>query len=243
MMAEEQRVKRTLTEEAKKRKGENITMASCTNVPFPALIVCLLFIRPSSSQAFDDYNPEDTVPTSSPKTQHPLSGKQCDYSPCREGQVACNKLAASTGCLCPGFTLQNTAPEAPSLKSVSWNGSDVVAVWCAPHSYVTGYFLTVRQTLTGKERLLTLGHDDRSKVLGNMDHVSEVCVVAVNGAGDSPASCLTFEPGDSSLPLKAGLIGGALGLLMLVLLAVLLWRHKRQRKQQSGISMQDAETQ
>ncbi|XP_010749413.2 leucine-rich repeat neuronal protein 4 [Larimichthys crocea] len=219
-------------------------MASCTDFPFPALIFCLLLVRPSQASEVDpDYNPDYTPPSSPPKTQHPFSGKRCDYSSCREGQVACNVLADSTGCLCPGFTLQNVAPEAPSLMSVSWNGSDVVALWCAPNSYVTGYTVTVRQTLTGKEDRLTLGQDKRSGVLGHIDHVSEVCVVAVNDAGQSPetASCLPYEPRDSSLPLKAGLIGGALVLLMLVLLGVLLWRRQRQRKQQSGISMQDAE--
>ncbi|TKS83948.1 LRRN4 C-terminal-like protein [Collichthys lucidus] len=218
-----------------------------TIVRVPALMLCLLLIRPSSSSSSSevdpDYNPDYTPPSSPPKTHHPFSGKRCDYSPCREGQVACPVLADSTGCLCPGFTLQDAAPEAPSLTSVSWNGSDVVASWCAPNSYVTGYTVTVRQTLTGKEERLTLGQDKRSGVLGHVDHVSEVCVVAVNDAGQSPetASCLPYEPRDSSLPLKAGLIGGALGLLMLVLLGVLLWRHRRQRKQQSGVSMRDAE--
>lgn len=78
----------------------------------------------------------------------------------------------------------------------------------------------------------------RSSGLGNIGYNTEVCVFAMNDAGQRE-SCTTYQPKDKSLPLKAGLIGGALGFLLLLLLAVLLWRHKRQRKQEASISMHD----
>ncbi|XP_045897089.1 LRRN4 C-terminal-like protein [Micropterus dolomieu] len=234
------------------------TMAASRDLPFPLVIVFLLLIRgystlpvtsqipgtyPLRPQGFlteplpsEDYSQyEDTESPFSLKTAPPVkaTSERCDYKPCLEGQIPCAVLAASTGCLCPGFTLHNVAPETPNLKSVSWNGSEVVVHWCAPYSYVTGYIVTVG----GQERQ-KFGKDQRSGGVGDIDHLSMVCVVAVNDAGRNE-SCKMYQPRDNSLPLKAGLIGGALGFLLLLLLAVLLWRHKRQRKQEDSISMHD----
>lgn len=231
------------------------------DLPLPLAIMCLLLIRghstlPTSEVAgidsirppephglstgeltSEDYSHYDDIVTSPSPNIVPPGGrtlKRCDYNPCLESQIPCAELAASTKCLCPGFTLQNVAPEAPELRSVSWNGSEVVIWWCAPYSYVTSYIVTVG----GQERQ-RFGKDQRRAGVGNIDHISEVCVVAVNEAGVSDRSCKKYQFRDSSLPLKAGLIGGALGFLLLLLLVVLLWRHKRQRKQQASISMHD----
>lgn len=202
-------------------------------------------IRPSGQQpgplstlSSEDYYDLEEQTTAAPPTFVSPDGQNrqpCDYNPCRDNQLPCAKLSVSTGCLCPGFTLNNVAPEAPSLRSVSWNGSEVVLQWCAPYSYVTAYVVMVG----GQERQ-RFGKDQRSGGVGAIDHISEVCVVAVNYAGDSDGSCMMYQPRDNSLPLKAGLIGGTLGLLLLLLLAVLLWRHKRQRKQEASISMHNA---
>lgn len=230
-------------------------MAACRDFPFLLALVCLVLIRglsplPTSSGVIrsprgfstegpfstsEDYD-EETYPVSTqlPDVAQPTAGprKRCDYNPCLENQVPCDKLAATYGCLCPGSTLRNKAPLAPRLESVSWNGSEVVIKWCAPHSYVTAYLATV-----GEVERKRFGKAQRTGGLGNIEHISKVCVAAVNDAGVSTASCQMYQKPDSSLPLKAGLIGGALGLLLLLLLVVLLWRHKRQRKQQAGISM------
>ncbi|KAM6911262.1 leucine-rich repeat neuronal protein 4 [Lycodopsis pacificus] len=240
-------------------------MAANRGLAFTLGMVCLVLIRgysplPTTSQlaetnptrppaprgltteTFDfpteDYSlMEDSTVTPTRNAASPF-GKRCDYNPCLDSQIPCAVLRTSTGCLCPGLTLHNEVPNTPTLKSVSWNGSEVVARWCAPHSYVTAYIVKVG----GQERR-RFRKDQRSGGLGDMDHNTEVCVVAVNDAGDSERSCLTYPPRDSSLSLKAGLIGGALGFLLLLLLAVLLWRHKRQRKQEASISMHDtAET-
>ncbi|XP_070700142.1 leucine-rich repeat neuronal protein 4 [Pempheris klunzingeri] len=236
-------------------------MAASRDLPPPLVIICLVLIRgysplPTTSGVegpnptrplmphdfpTEDYEQlDDTVTPVIPKVVSPVGGsfQRCDYNPCLESQVPCADLIASTGCWCPGFTLHNMAPEAPNLKSVSWNGSQVVVRWCAPYSYVTAYVVTV-----GGEDRQSFGRDKRSGGVDNIDHIAEVCVIAVNDAGES-GSCMMYRPRDSSLPLKAGLIGGALGFLLLLLLAVLLWRHKRQRTQEASISMHDtAETQ
>lgn len=196
------------------------------------------------SSTLDDYSEyEDitTPPVVLPEPVSPGGGtlKRCDYNRCLENQIPCAQLAASKGCLCPGFTPQDKVPEAALLRSVSWNRSEVVIQWCAPFSHVTGYIVTVG----GQERQ-RFGKDRRSGGVGNIAQGSEVCVVAVNEAGASNGSCLMYQYKDSSLLLKAGLIGGALGFVLLLLLVILLWRHKRQRKQQGSISMHDtAETQ
>ncbi|AWP00147.1 putative leucine-rich repeat neuronal protein 4-like [Scophthalmus maximus] len=244
-------------------------LAASRDLPFPLVTICLFFIsgcsplpttlratgtnpmrplrpRGFSSEALvlstEDYDRlEDTVSTISPSSVSPRETihQRCNYNPCVEGHSSCLAMGAANGCLCPGFPLHDTAPEAPSLKSVSWNGSEVVIQWCAPYSHVTDYVVTV-----GGQEWQTFGNKQRSGALGDIEHIAEVCVVAVNDSGASDGSCVMYRPADSSLPLTAGLIGGALGFLLLLLLAVLLWRHRRQRKQEASISMRDtAETQ
>lgn len=190
----------------------------------------------------DDYSQYDDIfTTTSSKRLTPGGGtlQQCDYDPCLEGQTSCFQLAVSTHCLCPGFTLSNVAPEAPRLKSVSWNGSKVVLKWCTPYSHVKAYIVTV-----GGEERMTFGEGKRSGAVGDIDDIANVCVKAVNDAGASDGSCMIYHPKDNNLALTAGLIGGALGFLLLVLLVILLWRHRRQRKQEATISMSNtAETQ
>lgn len=223
-------------------------MAASTGLPIPLTFACLVFIRGFSSlpttstrkylvQTLEDYSQyEDDSTTVSPGTWTPHGGslKLCDYKPCLENQVPCAELAASTRCLCPGFTLHNEVPDEPDLRSVSWNGSEVVVQWCAPNSYVTAYHVTV-----GGQDRTRFGKDRRRGSVGTIEDVSEVCLVAVNDAGASRPSCQMYQHRASRLSLRAGLIGGALGLLLLTSLLVLLWRHKRQRKEEASISMQD----
>lgn len=190
--------------------------------------------RESSPSTYDEYDYDYTSTPVAADRASPNGGapKFCDYRPCREKQTPCVELAASTGCFCPGFTLYNEAPLVPDLRTVSWNGSDVVARWCAPNSYVTAYVVTV-----GGEEKLKFGSGERSGAVGQLDHIVEVCVSAVNDAGNSKPSCMMYQPRDIKLPLTAGIIGGALGLLLLLLLVVLLWRRRRQRKLEAGVSM------
>lgn len=217
----------------------------------PLLMICLLLIRGSSplptsdvqprGPTTDDLPPDDYYENLEPTTANvpvitipPIEGgpEKCDYNPCLEDQVPCSILKATTGCLCQGVTLHNVAPLAPDVKSVSWNGSEVEIKWCAPYSHVTAYIVTV-----GGEHRRKFSKDNRRGGLGEVENHTQVCVVAANDAGQSEESCMMYQPSDSNLPLKAGLIGGALGLLLLLLLAVLLWRHRRQRKQGASISM------
>uniref|UniRef100_A0AAV2J9V0 Uncharacterized protein n=1 Tax=Knipowitschia caucasica TaxID=637954 RepID=A0AAV2J9V0_KNICA len=111
------------------------------------------------------------------------------------------------------------------------NGSEVMVEWCEPLSYVTDYVVTVG----GQERY-KFSKDKRRGSIGTVDHVTQVCVSAVNDAGESQASCTMYQPKDRSLPLKLGLTGGALGLLAVLLMGVLVWRRRRQRKQEAYIS-------
>lgn len=242
-------------------------MAAMRDHLSPLGIICLVFIRGycplpmalqgmqplrthgpralSSQDSFlftEDYSEYgDAVTTAPSKRATPGGGtlQRCAYDPCLEGQTSCFELAASTHCLCRGYSLNNEAPEAPSLSSVSWNGSEVVVKWCAPYSYVTAYVVTV-----GGQKRTMFEEGRRSGAVGDIDNIAEVCVRAVNDAGDSKGSCMMYHPRDNSLALTAGLIGGALGFLLLLMLVILLWRHRRQRKREATISMsRTAETQ
>ncbi|KAM6907151.1 leucine-rich repeat neuronal protein 4 [Xenentodon cancila] len=186
------------------------------------------------SDNYYDYDDPTTPVASAGATAKDGVIQQCDYSPCREKQIPCEQLA-STGCLCPGFTLYDRTPSPPDLRTVSWNGSEVVLHWCAPYSYVTSYIVIV-----GGEEKQKFESDQRRGALGEIDHITDVCVAAVNDAGTSDWSCMMYQPSDNKLPLTAGLIGGALGLLLLLLLVVLLWRRRRQRKQEVRVSMSNS---
>ncbi|XP_020321770.1 leucine-rich repeat neuronal protein 4 [Oncorhynchus kisutch] len=189
----------------------------------------------------DDYDLNwDTTPPP-PTPSRGTNPQSCDYNPCRELQTPCAQLAASSGCLCPGVSGPHVAPEPPDLKRLSMEGPGVVVQWCAPLSVVTHY-----EVVVGTLEPLVFGEDKRSGVVGKVGQGVEVCVVAVNDAGVSERqrrSCTMYQPpGDSSLALKAGLIGGALGLLLLLSLAVLLWRYRARRKADARITQATEET-
>lgn len=222
-------------------------MAASRALSFPLAILCLVLIRghvslPTTSAVpvlfeqplnDDDYDPYAEPSTTQPPKRPGGPLRRCDYDECLDGQMPCSTQAATTGCLCPGYTPYNQLPNAPRMRSVSWDGSEVVVTWCAPASVITGFVVTV-----GGEEKQKFGENRRKGGVGTIDQISKVCVAAFNDAGESEPACLMYEPQDRTL-LMAGLIGGALGFLLLLLLAVLLCIRRRQRKQQASISMHD----
>lgn len=229
-------------------------MAGRWDLPLPLMIICLLrslSSLPTISQP-PEFDPLDAVtllgsPTEgfvlvtedygeldyTTATSVPVipTNERCDYKPCLDGQPSCYELSMTTGCLCPGFTLNNIPPEAPPLGSVTWNGTEVIVKWCEPLSDVSEYVVTV-----GGQDRHTFDATKRSGGIGQVDNVVQVCVSALNEAGESRPSCVMYQPEDRSLPLTVGLVGGALGLLLVLLLVVLVWRRRRQRKQEAHIT-------
>lgn len=189
----------------------------------------------------DDYYEEfDVDPTEAPGSvpTQATDLEPCDYDRCLDEQTPCHLLASAHNCLCPGLSPRLEPPEPPALHSLSQNASGVVVHWCAPYSYVTSYKVTV-----GAGKAVEFGQRTRKGSIGEVPRGVEVCVLAVNGLGDSPpgeGSCRIFQPReDGSLGLKIGLIGGALGLLLLLSLALLLWRLRTRRKAGARISTHD----
>ncbi|KAJ8337943.1 hypothetical protein SKAU_G00369090 [Synaphobranchus kaupii] len=175
---------------------------------------------------------EENIRTHNSQPQAPTqkTSQPCDYDPCQDQQVPCSQLSALSGCLCPGVTGPQERPEAPSLGKIVQEGSETVVTWCAPPSTVSSYRVTVDdgQPLVFGERL-------RRAALGELEAGTRVCVEAVNKAGasgPSPGSCREYEPqGGGGSSLKAGVIGGGLGfLLLLSLAALLLWKYNTCRK-------------
>ncbi|KAM9781763.1 LRRN4 C-terminal-like protein [Syngnathus typhle] len=231
-------------------------MAASRHVPL--MVICLLLFSGSTTQPTTKQKPEvnrtrplgpsealeippdeyydteqdvTTVAAAAVSTDRGTS-KKCDYNPCKEDQPDCITLKNIHHCSCPGSTSHLEAPQPPLLRTAKWNGSSVVLSWCAPSSFVKAY----RVTVGGIERQM-FGKDRRSGGVGLIENISEVCVVALNDAGESEASCMLYQPKDRSLFLTAGLIGGALALLLLFLLALLLWRRRQQRKHQNSITV------
>uniref|UniRef100_A0A3B4B8D8 Uncharacterized protein n=1 Tax=Periophthalmus magnuspinnatus TaxID=409849 RepID=A0A3B4B8D8_9GOBI len=144
----------------------------------------------------EDYeDSDDATTTSVPLTPRRGPFEKCKFNQCLENQPSCYELAASTQCLCPGYTLNNVPPEAPNLGSVTLNGADVIVEWCEPLSYVTGYVVTV-----GGQEKYRFSKDKRRGSIGQVDNVIQVCVSAVNDAGETlMAACVS--------PLGSAFIG------------------------------------
>ncbi|XP_017538646.1 leucine-rich repeat neuronal protein 4 isoform X1 [Pygocentrus nattereri] len=180
----------------------------------------------------DDYDEDyDTSPSPTTKPVPPVA-KRCDYDLCKDQQPSCQQIAAATGCSCPGMSGPHEVPEPPHLRRLSLEGSDRVVVhWCAPASTVTHYLVQVE----GQKEGLKAGERSRQIDLGKVASGTEVCVWAVNKAGVSTRekhSCTRFQPesSESGLALRLGIIGGVVALLVVLALALLLWRFRRRRK-------------
>ncbi|KAJ3589811.1 hypothetical protein NHX12_010652 [Muraenolepis orangiensis] len=171
-----------------------------------------------------DENDDTLPPRATPFADLP-GPLPCKYDPCLE--EPCSHLA---GCLCPGVTLESQVPEAPGKVRLAGRAVG----WCAPYSLVTGYRLHV----AGEERLRVDG-GQRSGKLEALKDGDRVCVFAENAAGVGPESCVTYRQEGAGTALTAGLVGGALGLALLLALAVLLWKYAPRRTSGAGIATQD----
>ncbi|XP_029107267.1 leucine-rich repeat neuronal protein 4-like [Scleropages formosus] len=165
----------------------------------------------------------------------------CDYDPCRDQQRPCAELSELSGCRCPGLSGQDEPPEAPFLQMLTQEGPGVLVQWCAPPSYVLQY-----KVLAEGHEPVVLGSLFRRTSLPHLEPGARVCVEAVNLAGTSgetASSCARYEPsGDGRLALKAGLVAGGLGLLLLLsLLGLLLWRRRSGRKSGARGPARDSE--
>ncbi|XP_020328524.1 leucine-rich repeat neuronal protein 4-like [Oncorhynchus kisutch] len=184
----------------------------------------------------DDYTEEDAShfppnhrKSPSASTLVPMQSKPCDYHPCQDNQLPCSQLSAQTGCLCPGLSGAGEPPHAPHLQKLvpGANGGAEIR-WCAPASVVSGYRVVIEDR---RGEPLQFGSYSRSGVLGELEAGVKVCVEAVNMAGasaPSKLSCLHYDPPEATnLALRAGVIGGGLGfLLLLFLVTLVLWRRQ-----------------
>lgn len=156
----------------------------------------------------------------------------CPYNPCSEDQESCPKLAAETGCLCPGISGADVAPNAPRVDALvpvseGEHRGKVQIKWCAPSSVVTGY----RVVIEGREReAQEFVASSRKGYVGSLEAGTKVCVEALNKAGSSSPSkfsCQRYSPEKSDHTLLAGIIGGGVALLIIVIIgAVILWKYK-----------------
>ncbi|XDV20533.1 hypothetical protein PO909_025847 [Leuciscus waleckii] len=190
------------------------------------------------SPNFDDYSDDEettTEPASSSTSEAPEL-HPCKYDMCVEQQQTCKELAAVTPCLCPGLSPQDNPPSPPHLSGLTQqDDKGVVVHWCAPTSIVTHYIVLVKGKDKVIEREINVEERKRAIELRDVAAGALVCVKAVNIVGvstESVQSCATFEPqhSGSGLALKLGIIGGVVGLIVLLVLALLLWRHKTWRK-------------
>uniref|UniRef100_A0A671WC04 Si:ch1073-303k11.2 n=1 Tax=Sparus aurata TaxID=8175 RepID=A0A671WC04_SPAAU len=156
----------------------------------------------------------------------------CHYDSCSEDQESCPKLAAETGCLCPGISGSDVAPNAPRIDVLlpvteGEHKGKVQIKWCAPSSVVSGY----RVVIEGREgESQEFGASSRKGFVRSLEAGTKVCVEALNKAGSSSPSqfsCQRYSREKSDHKLLAGIIGGGVALLIIVIIAaVILWKYK-----------------
>nr|XP_055055731.1 LRRN4 C-terminal-like protein [Misgurnus anguillicaudatus] len=194
----------------------------------------------SSGGTTEDYDDLEDISTEppriSPTEYEDREENRCQYDSCVEQQETCINLQTATGCFCPGLSSFQTPPSPPKeLKLSEEDGKGVVVHWCAPDTIVTHYIIKVEGKDKVMEKNFTVDEKKRMAVLGDVAVGMHVCVEAVNFAlarGNNSQSCMQFEPqtSDSGLALKLGIIGGVVGLLVVLSLALLLCRHKKLQK-------------
>lgn len=161
----------------------------------------------------------------------------CQYDSCLENQEPCLDISERTGCLCPGVSGADVVPQAPRIRALQpiSNGNDhekVEVHWCAPSSVVSRYKVVFQDS--NREPVEFQAFLRRGSV-GHLDPGEKVCVEAVNKAGRSVPtafSCQRYDlPGSSDHRLLAGVIGGGVTLiLLLIIVAVSLNKCKSCQK-------------
>ncbi|KAK2911916.1 hypothetical protein Q8A67_004049 [Cirrhinus molitorella] len=189
------------------------------------------------SDYYSEYDDITIEPLSSSSTVSEVAPSYCDYDLCVEHQQTCQQLLEATGCLCPGLSSGFTPPSPPHDLSltISQDGKMVEVTWCAPTSIVTHYIVWVKGNDKVMDRKVQVEERKRAAVLKDVEVGARICVEAVNKGGASTEddrTCVTFEieNPNSGFALKMGIIGGVVGLILLLLLGLLLWRHKTWQK-------------
>ncbi|XP_056312991.1 leucine-rich repeat neuronal protein 4 isoform X2 [Danio aesculapii] len=181
---------------------------------------------------YDEYDEETTTASPRSSSTGALELNPCDYDMCVEQRQTCMELAEVENCLCPGLSDLFTRPSPPRISDLIQQGGRGVEVnWCAPTSLISSYNVRVK----GNGKVISsrvVEQHKRALVLEDVEAGAVVCVEAENNGGISDQSCANFEPklSDSGLALKLGIIGGVVGLILLLILALLLWRHKKRQK-------------
>ncbi|XP_060116403.1 LRRN4 C-terminal-like protein isoform X2 [Heteronotia binoei] len=185
---------------------------------------------------YDDYFTMDPLETPrSPQTPPP----HCDYHHCHHLQVPCAELRRASGCLCPGITSPDVAPEAPHLQTIHISEAGVSLHWCAPSSPVEQYHVTYQVVGEASASGPALNSTFRLATISGLlpDKQYLVCIVASNQAGRSLTDDGQREHGPCRLirtpPRQMPYVYVAVGLaaaLILVVISALVWHFCVRRK-------------
>nr|XP_056709440.1 LRRN4 C-terminal-like protein [Euleptes europaea] len=187
-----------------------------------------------SSQEERDYDDDylfTTDPPEMPRSPQ-MPPPHCDYHHCHHLQVPCAELRKASGCLCPGITRPDVAPEAPHLQTILVSEAGVSLHWCAPSSPVEEYHVMYHAVGEASESGPALNSTFRLSTISGLlpDKQYVVCVVASNRAGHSPTDDGQQEHGPCRLvhtpPRQMPYVYVAAGLaatLILVVISALVW--------------------
>lgn len=218
------------------------TQAASTSRPITRQKINYLSVSDSDNDYDDndndkDYSSASKVISATKTTILQKAPKLCQYDSCSEKQEPCSNISARTGCLCPGISPANKLPNAPRINALMPinEGKDrgkVEIQWCAPSSVVTKYVVVIEGS---GENTLEFQAFSRRGLVSSLEAGVKVCVQAVNDAGHSIASAFSCQrydpPNNSDHNWLAGLIGGGVALLvLLIIVPIIVWRYQMSQK-------------
>ncbi|XP_069824380.1 LRRN4 C-terminal-like protein [Dendropsophus ebraccatus] len=139
-----------------------------------------------------------------------FSNEACPYDRCKHLELPCDEIQKKLGgrCLCPGISGSSVIPDSPRLRQITPGQTEIGVSWCAPLSTVQSYRVVYGMPEGPLEMGPLLNQSYRFFSVKNLlpGTTYRVCVVAINGAGESQV-----ESGDGEEELDQGDIVGPCG--------------------------------
>ncbi|NP_001106604.1 LRRN4 C-terminal-like protein [Xenopus tropicalis] len=206
-----------------------------------------------TDDGWDDYywDSPDNFDEKSTTKPPPAPQTPCPYDRCKHLEPECEEIQRKAGgnCLCPGLNGPTIAPDSPRIAEVIPGDKEISVAWCSPMSTVHGYRVLYGAPDSLLERGPILNNTYRLYAIENLlpGTSYRVCVVAFNGAGESPVNggeveeddgwetgtlgpCRVLHTSSSSkshIYLGIGVGLAILAVLGLAVLGYFLWKRKK----------------
>ncbi|XP_075043515.1 LRRN4 C-terminal-like protein [Mixophyes fleayi] len=158
----------------------------------------ILYVTENVSYEDDEDENEDDIYEVYTVPPH-LPAEPCPYDRCKHLELLCDEIRKRTGskCLCPGISGRTVIPDSPRLNQITPGQTGIGVSWCSPLSTVDGYRVHYGRPEGPLEMGPLLNQSYRFFSIANLLPGTSymVCVVAINGAGESQIQLVDGEEG------------------------------------------------